>query len=369
MEYYKRNAISTGHGVDAEWDKHIARRRKLYRQLGIPTLAFRGSEVLEIGPGEGHNALPLLTEWHATHIDLLEPNETARRELQEKFIRGNVPSGSYTVYQDALEEYQTSKKYDIVIAEGFLQYEVNWRECLAIIEDLIHEDSVVIVTCTDEISYYVEKMKRAIMQYMVRDVEEHEEKIRILAEIMKPQLSMLKGMSRTVEDWIEDQFFYPIGHELMTMGKAIEYYRDKFDVLGASQNIFVDYSWYKDYEYDYITSYRRQYDEKKHMFLVAGDDHEVVRTAEENRQLEEAVTYANMTARKIEEERGSISELAEAIHTVTKSTVNPMIIEFNTELIQIIDRLEKKEVVNWTEYEAYMKCFGKAIQYLSFMKK
>ncbi len=369
LEYYRRNAISTGHGVDAEWEKHIARRRKLYRQLGIPTLAFKGSHVLEIGPGEGHNALPLLTEWYAAHIDLLEPNETARRELQEKFRRENAPSGSYTVYPVALEEYQTSKKYDFVIAEGFLQYEENWRECLTIIENLTHEDSVVIVTCTDEISYYVEKMKRAVMQYMVRDVEGHEKKIRILAEIMQPQLSMLKGMSRKVEDWIEDQFFYPIGRELMTMGKAMEYYRDRFDVLGASQNIFVDYSWYKDYEYDYIASYRRQYDEKKHMFLVAGDDHEVARTAEENKCLEEAVTYANMTARKIEEERGNISELEEAVGAVTKSTVNPIIVEFNTELIQIIDKIEKKKAVDWTEYETYMKCFGKAIQYISFVKR
>lgn len=369
LEYYRKNAISTGHGVDAEWDKHIARRRKLYRQLGIPTLAFKGSNVLEIGPGDGHNALPLLTEWHAAHIDLLEPNETARRELQEKFRRENAPSGSYTVYPVALEEYQTSKKYDIVIAEGFLQYEENWRECLSMIVKLTHEDSVVIVTCTDEISYYVEKMKRAVMQYMVRDVEGHEKKIRILAEIMKPQLSMLKGMSRAVEDWIEDQFFYPMGFELVTLGKAIDYYGNQFDVLGASQNIFVDYSWYKDFEYDYIASYRRQYDEKKHMFLVAGDDREAVRTAEENRRLEEAVTYANIAARKIEEEQGNISELAEAVIAVTESTVNPIIIEFNSELIEIIEKLEKKEVVDWTKYETYMKCFGKAIQYLSFMKK
>lgn len=369
LEYYRSNAISTGHGVDAEWDKHIARRRKLYRQLGIPILALKDTYILEIGPGEGHNALPLLTEWQATHIDLLEPNETARRELQEKFRNKDVPSDKYTIYSNALEEYHTSKKYDIVITEGFLQYEENWQECLTMIEKLAHKDSIVIVTCTDEISYYVEKMKRGVMQYLVADVEEHEEKVKILAQIMQPQLNMLKGVSRAIEDWIEDQFFYPIGNELMTIGKAIDYYKDTFDVLGASQNIFVDYSWYKDFEYDYLSSYRRQYDEKKHMFLVAGDDCEVVRTAEENRQLEEAVTHANMTAMKIEEEQGNISELAEAVHAVTESTVNPIIIEFNKELIDIIEKIEKKKAVDWAEYETYMKCFGKALQYVSFMKK
>lgn len=369
LEYYRRNAISTGHGVDAEWDKHIARRRKLYRQLGIPMLAFRNNNILEVGPGDGHNTVPLLTEWHAAHIDLLEPNETARIELQEKLQRKEVPSDSYTVYADTLEKYQTTKKYDIVIAEGFLQYAKNWKECLTCIEKLVHEDSIVIVTCTDEISYYVEKMKRSVMHYLVKDVEGHGEKVKILTQIMRPQLSTLKGMSREIEDWIEDQFFYPMGCELMTMGNAMEYYGDKFDVLGASQNIFVDYSWYKDYEYDYIASYKRQYEEKKHMFLVAGDDHEVYRTLEENMLLEESVTCANRAARKIEEGTGKVSELVEAVRAVSKNTVNPIIIAFNTELIEIIEKMEKKEAIDWMAYETYRKCFGKTMQYMSFIKK
>lgn len=369
LEYYRRNAISTGHGADAEWDKHVARRRKLYRQLGIPMLAVRDSNILEIGPGDGHNAVPLLTEWHAAHIDLLEPNETARKELEEKFRAKNIPGDRHTVYPYTLETYQPACQYDMVVAEGFLQYAKNWKECLTCIEKLVHEDSIVIVTCTDEISYYVEKMKRGIMQYFVKDVEEHGEKVKILTQIMRPQLNMLKGMSREIEDWVEDQFFYPIGSELMTMGKAMGYYEDKFDVLGASQNIFVDYSWYKDFEYDYMASYKRQYEEKKHMFLVAGDDREVYRTAEENRLLEEAVTRANMTARKIEEGDGEISGLAEAVRAVSENTVNPILIAFNTELIEIIERIEKKEAIDWMAYETYRKCFGKAIQYMSFIKK
>ena len=51
LEYYRRQGISTEHGVDANWNKHIKRRKKLYRQLGIPVLAIKGSSVLEIGPG------------------------------------------------------------------------------------------------------------------------------------------------------------------------------------------------------------------------------------------------------------------------------------------------------------------------------
>lgn len=48
-------------------------------------MALRGCNILEVGPGEGHNTLPLLKEWGIAHVDLLEPNEIARKELEEKF--------------------------------------------------------------------------------------------------------------------------------------------------------------------------------------------------------------------------------------------------------------------------------------------
>lgn len=368
LEYYRRKKISTEHGVDDEWDKHLARRKKLYRQLGIPVLAFKNSSILEIGPGSGHNTRPLLTEWNVKHIDLLEPSETARQELEEKFSRNHLSKDQYTIYGDALEEYQTTKTYDMIIAEGFLHCAENWKECLVKIEKWLHKDSIIILTCTDEISCYVEKMKRAVMQYLTKDIEGHDSKVSFIKSIIEPQLSLLKGMSRTAEDWIEDQIFYPVGSELMTIGKVLAFYGDSFDVLGASQNIFVDYSWYKDFEYDYISSYRRQYEEKKHMFLLAGDDNEVLRTAEENGKLEEAVVYANDIARELEN-GGDIGDFIYAVRKVSENTVNPLIIEFNKELIEIMEKIRDDEVIEWNQYKNYMQCFGKSMQYISFVKK
>ena len=186
---------------------------------------------------------------------------------------------------------------------------------------------------------------------------------------MEPQLKSMTGMSRLAEDWIEDQIFMPHFEEYMTIGKAIQFYEKDFDVLGASQNIFVDYSWYKDYEYDYLSSYLKQYDEKKHMFLVAGDDNEVYRRAEENILLENAVAKANEAARKAEEYGLDMDELVIKIQDVTHVTVNPVIKQFNNDIINILERIEKNQEINWQEYQTYMECFGKTMQYVSFMKK
>lgn len=369
LEYYRKHFISTEHGVDAEWEKHIERRRKLYRQLGIPILALQGSSVLEVGPGEGHNTLPLLKEWSATHIDLLEPNEVARKELEAKFELHNIPKERYTIYADTLREYNSDKEYDIVIAEGFFHNSKDWKDYLRILKKYTHVNSIVIVTCSDEISFYVEKMKRVILRYLVRDVREHDKKIEEIKKIVKPQLAMLRGMSRAIEDWIEDMIFFPYGDEFMNMKKAIEECSEEFDVLGASQNIFVDYSWFKDFEYDYISSYKQQYDEKKHMFMLAGDDCEVKRTMEENKELEKAVINANRIAKGIEEGAGEIAELIPAITNVSNHVINPVICQFNNELIEIIEKLSLDQDINWKNCEVYMKSFGKTMQYISFVKK
>lgn len=369
LDYYRKYSISTEHGVDAEWDKHLARRKKLYRQLGIPILALRGSNILEVGPGEGHNTLPLLKEWGIAHVDLLEPNEIARKELEEKFELHNISKDRYAIYTDTLQQYKVNKRYDIVIAEAFFHNSEDWKESLSLIKKYTYENSIVIVTCSDEISFYIEKMKRAVLQYLVKDVKIHDEKVKILKKIMEPQLAMLKGMSRTIEDWIEDMVFFPYCDEFMDMKKAIEEYRDEFDILGASQNIFTDYSWYKDYEYDYISNYEKQYDEKKHMFMLAGDDYEIKRTEEENRELEQAVIEANRIAKKIEVEKGEITDLISAICNVSNHVSNPTILQFNDELIKIIERFKQNKKIDWINYKTYMRCFGKTMQYISFTKK
>ena len=371
LSYYERHLISTEHGVDADWGKHVARRKKLYRQLGIPLLTFRESDVLEIGPGAGHNSLPLLTEWGVKHIDLVEPNGVAREELYQKFEENNVPSHRYTVYAETMERFKPSRKYDVLITEGIIHGMDNWREWMTRLADYAHENSVIIVTCMNEIGCYVEKMKRVILQYITREITDHKEKVAALKVILEPQLQSLNGMSRSAEDWIEDQILAPcfLKQDCMTMGMAIEYYKDDFDVLGSSQNIFVDHSWYKDINYDYIASYINQYNEKKHMFLLAGDSYEVCRTIEENHQLEDAVVIANDIARKVEEENIGIEELKDAVINVSKNTDNSVIIDFNIELVKIIDKINNNDEIDWSEYQTFTTSFGKTMQYISFMKR
>jgi hypothetical protein len=61
VDFYRENAISPVGQDIADLRRHFERRDSLYRTMGIPSLLLRDRDVLEFGPGSGHNALHTAT--------------------------------------------------------------------------------------------------------------------------------------------------------------------------------------------------------------------------------------------------------------------------------------------------------------------
>lgn len=76
--FYRENNISPVHQDIENFEIHLKRREKLYRQLGIPPAVFSNKTILEIGPGGGYNALVFFS-WGAK-VDFVEPNPKAQDE-------------------------------------------------------------------------------------------------------------------------------------------------------------------------------------------------------------------------------------------------------------------------------------------------
>lgn len=53
IDFYREHSISPVHQDISNFEYHCARREKLYRQLGMPTVVFNEAEVLEVGAGGG----------------------------------------------------------------------------------------------------------------------------------------------------------------------------------------------------------------------------------------------------------------------------------------------------------------------------
>lgn len=377
LKFYEKYGVSPGNKEMEDWIELKKKRNNLYRQLGIPIQCFKGKNVLEFGPGSGHNALAMMMDLQGNfnfgegHIDLVEPNLLGRNDIERIFNKKNIPKECYTIYSQILEEFEKDKVYDFVIAELFLPHISNWRECIEIIKKYTAENGIAIITCADTIGQYVERTKRLVGQYIIRDVKDFKEQVDLLTKIFGPQLNLIKGMNRTHEEWVEEAVLsdaFLCAHP-MNINDAIDAFGDGFDILGASQNIFTDHSWYKDLGYDYISEYKKQYNQKKHMFLLAGTDEESIRTEKENEALEEAVIVANGLAEKFEETK-SLDLLAykEAIDNVAKYSCNETIQQFNKETLELLKTAEKS-IPDMSRFDVWSRSVGKATQYISFVRK
>lgn len=376
LDFYEEFKMAPEIGEDE--DGFCKKRQKLYRQLGIPLISFRNANVVEFGPNRGNNALTLLTGFYGKlcgvkHIDLVEPNPYGREEMRKLFQERKIEEARYAIYPDMLEDFDCGgQQYDFIIAEEFIHYIPAWKELIQSIKRIASENTVIIITCTNEIGIYIERMKRLTARFLVRNFKDREEQIKELEKVFEPQLRSMKWMSRSFRSYILDMFFDEVflTEETMSIVDAIDAFGAEYDVLGCSQNIFIDHSWFKDLSYDYISSYKEQYHRKKHMYMLAGDTQESIRTIEENDALEKAVIHANRMAAGFEkEDRLHLQAFQTAIEAVTEQAKNERVARFNEELMEILWKLDKKEQINLSDYAVFSDTFGEGSQYVSFVKK
>lgn len=123
-DYYGRIGLNpVGHDISREerLQRHERKRRNLLeRRLKLPFLLWRSARVLEFGPGSGENAIVLAR--HGARMTFVEPLDYLIAELRAKFTACGVSDRIDSVRRDVLESYRSPSQYDVVFAEGFVQF-------------------------------------------------------------------------------------------------------------------------------------------------------------------------------------------------------------------------------------------------------
>lgn len=374
LEYYGRHNISPVKQDISDMETHYERRKKLYRQCGIPVMAFKNAELLEVGPGGGYNTLAFF-HWGCGHIDLVEANPRGREDMRNLFAKQNIPQEKYSIFADRIEEYQTGKKYDIIIAEGFLPEIYNQREVIGKLQELVNENGIIVITCDEDICFFIEIMKRLVGHVIAADIPEYDRKVEYLSDFFGPQLARLRGVSRSPKEWVQDQILNPAvvnGTEL-TMADAIEYFGDGFDISGSSPCIFTDYSWYKDIWYDYKKDYNEQFRQKRFTLLMANMD-EVVLPAETADDL--IVHFKKI--KQLEAEYEKSSDLGKIGGILAEMNLMEPLIERNfnngfqdvfSEIREALSCVLQGKKIDMENYPHFFPAFGRTQQYIGFVKK
>ena len=379
VAFYDKHKISPVSQDISDLDRHVSRRRKLYRMLGIDYRLFRGAEILEVGAGSGHNTLFFLLI--GARVDIVEPNRTGREQMKKLFNEHNINPDQYMIYDCLIEEFEIIKQYDFVIAEGFLsglQPEEQERIVLKLL-DLTKKFGYCVVTTMSECSFFFERLRRFLGCILVRDVTDFSEKVNLLALAFKSHLNTLKYASRTIEDWVADNILNPVGDEvLFNIKRCIEMVcrRGDMEVVGMSPSIIPNFGWYKDYDYCYFREILRAIPEKEHLLLSVGMK-DVIRSADKNEILLRDIHKIRLLARELRGGGGDLYEIVVRFRLILRH-----ILEENRDLEDIlylpikeyIDVLDKvlAGIKITPKFVAAMPYFsrmwGRGQQYISFIK-
>lgn len=373
IEYYGKHQISPVSQDITDMTVHYRRREKLYRQLGLPVCAFKEKKMLEVGPGSGYNTLAFF-EWGIKDIDLVEPNKTGIDEMELLFNQFSINSNAYRIFNQTIEDFYIDSKYNIIIAESFLQYIKNQEEVINILKGSIEEGGVIVITCADDMSFFIEQIKRVIAHMLVKDVKSYEEKVIILSEIFEPQLNKLRGVSRKPEDWVRDQLLNPVAVNGTSLSiiDAIHYFGDEFEVLGGSPRIFTDYSWYKDIWYNNLKDYEEQFEQKNCSLILAGMQEKKL-CKEENKFLKNKFRIIKENAANYEcsYDNGYINnilnEMTDIIHIIER--IDKHLYCILQEILAAMETVKARDSIDFGKYPNFFAAFGRTQQYLSMVKK
>ncbi|MGN0349339.1 MAG: class I SAM-dependent methyltransferase [Roseburia sp.] len=372
IEYYGKYNISPVKQNLQNMHEHLAKREKLYRQLGITRATFEGSSLLEIGPGSGYNTLAFL-EGGCSHCTLVEPNSTGVRDMQQLFSQYGIEEERYHIIQDTIENTCFTQKFDIVIAEGFLHSIDNSKEIIASICKLVKPGGVVVITCMDLTSMFVEQMKRLIAHVLLKETNDYETRVRLCVDFFAPQMKALHGMSRSVEDWVRDDILNPAfqNDHYLSMGDALDAFEEDFYFLGSSQRIFTDYSWYKDLAYHERRYLKEEYLLKRHNFLLTGLGETIIKK-DDSEKIYEMLKKIRTLSKRYEEcyKDSDLYEIIRLLEDLAKllQTIHETYGEFVTDTIEILGAMLLGKEVNFEDYSAFYRAVGRTQQYLSMVK-
>lgn len=241
LKFYQDKGIIPTTQDTSDWQAHIHTRRMLYSHLGLPPSAFAGSEILEIGPGTGQNALVLHT-WGPKSLTLVDANPASLKETRTRFKKAGIPSKCILC---KAEDYFPKKKFDIVLCEGMIPSLPNPNKVFVDILRNTKQGGITVITCMDPIALIPEMLRRWVGRKLIIESEPLEVQAKKLVKLFTKDFHSLKGMTRFHEDWATDNIIRPWGNKFFPIPEALNLLNGDWVIQGSSPHFMQDWRWHK----------------------------------------------------------------------------------------------------------------------------
>ena len=243
VDFYRDNGISPVSQDIGDLHRHFERRGSLYRNMGIPSNLLRDRDVLEFGPGSGHNALHTASLGPRSYT-LVDGNPFGLTEAQRLFAE-YVPECNVRFVESLIEDYD-GDAVDFVICEGTIPFQRDPGELARRVASFVRPGGLVTLTTVDSVSYLAEGLRKLACECIAAVALPPAERLEILRPLLAPHLATLTAMSRPLDDWIWDNILQPMVHGTFSIPEAIEALGAEYEFYGASPSFVNDWRWYKE---------------------------------------------------------------------------------------------------------------------------
>ncbi|BDQ32982.1 class I SAM-dependent methyltransferase [Pseudodesulfovibrio portus] len=369
IDFYDKHKISPVSQDVSDLDAHYARRQALYRQLGMVPSFLKGKNVLEFGPGSGHNALYTANLNPARYV-LVDANPTGLAETRKRLENNDT---EIVVVESFIEDFKTDERFDLVMCEGCIPWQIDPQGILKNVARFVAPGGAIFITCIDEISALGDNLRRLEAHILIDKSDPIDKQVAQLLPVFKNDLDSLSGMSRPYEDWILDQILQPFIGNYFSIEEAITTLDAEFDVHAASPDFLTDWTWYKEVPLRATSDNQlgiRSYRENLHNFI----DYRCLfppRHEANNMHLAELIREFTKTELQYETTgkdellapiRSQLQELAKAIGEFSQQTA-ASVTDFEKGLGTYLATGEFPALPDFTPF------FGRGQQYLSFIRK
>lgn len=223
---------------------HFEQRTALYRMLGVTPLMVKNSEVLEIGPGYGDNALHI-SSWQPASMTFIDAANASVDAVQKRINQGHFGNNA-TIHNADVSQKKLMPDFDIVLCEGLIPGQSKPKAFLNNVLTAVKPGGVCVFTTLNSVSYLAEICRRILLPLIEQKEDSQQQLINKLVTFFQPSFDRLEGMTRSPQDWVLDNIIHDsTKNGMFSIKDALQSLPNDFSVLGSSPSFLQDWRWYK----------------------------------------------------------------------------------------------------------------------------
>ena len=360
---------------------HFQKRKNLIQNhLKIPELTIKNSDYLEFGCNGGENACYFAK--NGATVYLVEPNKNIHSLIHKNFKKINCSKSLKKLSMSDLNKFQVKKKFDFVIAEGFLNTLEKRNQLFSKLTNFMKSKSFLILNYDDIYGGIFELLKSYILLCLCKKLnyDRYSENSLLLSKNLFEKEFNKINTSRSFYAWWLDKLVNPYAAKTWSIKDLIKIADKHKLTLYSTSPIFFDgnnLKWYKDLK-SYSASSKKNnslfYKSWRNNFLsvIFGREEKKISNLDKNKIIK-IKKFSNEISKFINNpnSKNNILSLSKKFIDFLKNSNKANLAKEIKILLKIINSASKAEkIIKYYKNTKYLKyCWGSLLHYVAFVKE